>query len=265
MKLPEPVSNEREAFCCRGCYRSFYRHRCLICEQPIERKTERQLVCGKRKCRNALAARCGLGRYLRSPDAISPIKKPVNKGLNRPKASDRAWRSIAGPELTADQLRGATLPDGPNGGWEGGEYRRIELRNKTRRREHFAEQAANCLIQPHHPPVNILGGYRFPGAPAIDLRPTTFVAAKPHTIVAGDGLDIPNFLRRPVLLQADPQGHGLSCPNSKPPSASKRPVTRKKSMRASEQPRRLSRSPIVPGNESEGNDGVADVAPKEAA
>ena len=42
LKLPEPVSNEREAFCCRGCYRSFYRHRCLICEQPMERKTERQ-------------------------------------------------------------------------------------------------------------------------------------------------------------------------------------------------------------------------------
>jgi hypothetical protein len=37
LKLPEPVSNEREAFCCRGCYRSFYRHRCLICEQPMER------------------------------------------------------------------------------------------------------------------------------------------------------------------------------------------------------------------------------------
>jgi hypothetical protein len=60
LKLPEPVSNEREAFCCRGCYRSFYRHRCLICEQPMERKTERQLVCGKRKCRNALATRCRL-------------------------------------------------------------------------------------------------------------------------------------------------------------------------------------------------------------
>src|SRR4029077_1815480 len=23
LKLPKPVSNEREAFCCRGCYRSF--------------------------------------------------------------------------------------------------------------------------------------------------------------------------------------------------------------------------------------------------
>jgi len=24
-KLPDPVENTREAFCCRGCYRQFYR------------------------------------------------------------------------------------------------------------------------------------------------------------------------------------------------------------------------------------------------
>ena len=55
-KLPAPVSNPREAFCTRGCHSSFYRKRCLVCEEPMERKTERQLVCGKRKCRNALQA-----------------------------------------------------------------------------------------------------------------------------------------------------------------------------------------------------------------
>src|SRR5262249_161063 len=35
-KLPASVSNPREAFCTRGCHNSFYRHRCLICERPIE-------------------------------------------------------------------------------------------------------------------------------------------------------------------------------------------------------------------------------------
>jgi hypothetical protein len=30
----------------------------------------------------------------------------------------------------------------------------------------FAKLANQCLIQPHHPPVNIVGGYRFPDAPA---------------------------------------------------------------------------------------------------
>jgi hypothetical protein len=63
-KLPAPVSNPREAFCTRGCHSSFYRKRCLVCEQPMERKTEHQLICGKRACRNALQAREGFGRYL---------------------------------------------------------------------------------------------------------------------------------------------------------------------------------------------------------
>jgi hypothetical protein len=61
-KLAIPIGNPREAFCCRGCHASFYRNRCLICECAIERKTERQLICGKRRCRNALQARIGLGR-----------------------------------------------------------------------------------------------------------------------------------------------------------------------------------------------------------
>jgi hypothetical protein len=61
-KLPTPVFNSREVFCTKGCHSSVYRKRCLICECEMQRKTERQLVCGKRRCRNALQARCGLGR-----------------------------------------------------------------------------------------------------------------------------------------------------------------------------------------------------------
>jgi hypothetical protein len=45
-KLPVPVSNEREAFCARGCYNSFYRHRCRVCERPIEQpKRGQRLIC----------------------------------------------------------------------------------------------------------------------------------------------------------------------------------------------------------------------------
>ena len=54
MNLPTPVTNAREAFCGRGCYGSFYRKRCLICEEPMERKSEHQKLCKKSKCRNAL-------------------------------------------------------------------------------------------------------------------------------------------------------------------------------------------------------------------
>jgi hypothetical protein len=69
-KLAAPVSNEHEAFCTRGCHSSFYRSRCLVCEDKMERKTENQLLCGKRKCQNAirsLNSGLSLGCYHKAP------------------------------------------------------------------------------------------------------------------------------------------------------------------------------------------------------
>src|SRR5262249_1886324 len=37
-RLPESVENEHRAFCTRGCYKSFYRNRCRVCERDL-RKT----------------------------------------------------------------------------------------------------------------------------------------------------------------------------------------------------------------------------------
>jgi hypothetical protein len=68
-------------------------------------------------------------------------------------------------------------------------------------REHFRKQAAECLIQPHHPPVNVLGGYRFAGAPSIDLSPIATAPAPAATAVVGDGLDIPDDLSIPDFLR----------------------------------------------------------------
>jgi hypothetical protein len=46
------------------------------------------------------------------------------------------------------------------------------------------------------PPINVLGGYRFPNAPAVDLAlPRATAPAAPITF-AGDDLSIPAFLRR---------------------------------------------------------------------
>jgi hypothetical protein len=39
-KLPQPVENERNAFCCRGCFDGFYRVICVVCAKP--RKPSRQ-------------------------------------------------------------------------------------------------------------------------------------------------------------------------------------------------------------------------------
>jgi hypothetical protein len=73
-KLPAPVSNPREAFCCRGCHTIFYRKRCLVCEEPMERKSEHQKLCKKAKCRNAYNRGFELGRY-----GVSKTKHPPKK------------------------------------------------------------------------------------------------------------------------------------------------------------------------------------------
>ena len=106
MKLPQPITNPREAFCCRGCYQGFYRFRCLICEEPMERKSERKQICGKVKCNSALAAvekEKGtaplLGRW-------TTIKTPENKGLLKP-----TWRVVAAPPegISANAFHCATV------------------------------------------------------------------------------------------------------------------------------------------------------------
>jgi hypothetical protein len=51
-KLQRPTNNRLDAFCCRGCFDSYYRSRCLVCEQPFRRKTERRQVCNRSKCRH---------------------------------------------------------------------------------------------------------------------------------------------------------------------------------------------------------------------
>ena len=53
-KLSEPTDNPRRAFCALGCYRSFYRSRCRVCEAPIRRKNEQQKVCYGAECRREL-------------------------------------------------------------------------------------------------------------------------------------------------------------------------------------------------------------------
>ena len=115
---------------------------------------------------------------------------PPRPTLNRPNA--------------ANQFHCATAPDGPDCQWKGGEYERIEARNRAALREHFRKLADQCLIQPHHPPVNVLGGYRFPDAPIVDLSPlpvddrpipSDWKPCVPSVAVADD-LSIPDFLRR---------------------------------------------------------------------
>ena len=131
-KLPTPVSNEREAFCNRGCHNAFYRRRCRVCECPIEQpKRGTRLVCNKAKCKTAWRAQPCVGCPPGHPPTYvlrkSISEVPVNTGVKTPLKPDRGWRIVAGPPLTPNQLHCATIPDGPDG-WEGGEYRRLEAK-----------------------------------------------------------------------------------------------------------------------------------------
>jgi hypothetical protein len=149
MKLPEPTSNEREAFCTPGCYRSFYLHRCRVCEKPIEQKRDgRRILCKRSACRNAFSRNFVGGRYL-SPSAPSYASKPPDFiGSKEATKPDRTWRIVAGLALTPSQFHAATVPDGELGDgvptWEGSSYERIEAQNRRLLDRHFAELEAEA-------------------------------------------------------------------------------------------------------------------------
>jgi len=157
MKLPTPVSKEREAFCCRGCYQSFYLHRRRVCEERIEQpKHGQRTICKKAKCRNAWNGREGFGKYAVEHFSAAASKNPEDSSKNAMdallfSASDtveqankafapRPWRMVAG-SLTANQYHCAVVSDAPDGGlpdipyakvWSGGVWERDEAKSRKR-------------------------------------------------------------------------------------------------------------------------------------
>jgi hypothetical protein len=76
MKLPTPVENEHHAFCTRGCFESFYLHRCLVCEEQMKRKRSNQRI------------KSGHGRCAAEP-FYGPQKRPRTHSSPRPCARRR--------------------------------------------------------------------------------------------------------------------------------------------------------------------------------
>src|SRR5262249_19286306 len=65
------------------------------------------------------------------PPLLASLQKPlIFIDSKSPLKPDRGWRQIAGPKLSPSELHCGTVTDGPNGQWEGGQYRRIEARNR---------------------------------------------------------------------------------------------------------------------------------------
>jgi hypothetical protein len=143
-KLAEPVENERRAFCAKGCFTSYYRHRCLVCEQPFKRKRENQHVCSRPSCKPAFRGNWSkfdpVGYLYTSSTTVAP-KTSIKPGIKNGIASGRPWRFVAGPELTPAQLHCATV-----GGEEAVEA--INRTNLRHWREHNAKREQLCLIKP---------------------------------------------------------------------------------------------------------------------
>jgi hypothetical protein len=143
-KLSEPASNQRSAFCCKGCHRNWYASHCMACEGP---KTERH---GK-ECARELASikRHGMmGKFHQKRAGCPDLPESANERSEAPifigstgqsKPTDR-WRIVAGPELSATSFRLATLEPHPRIKWDMGNTASI---GKT------------------STPINIIGGYRF--------------------------------------------------------------------------------------------------------
>jgi hypothetical protein len=95
MKLPEPTTNPKEAFCTPGCKASFYRTRCIACEELMDRSSPSQKMC--KGCREAIQAQPpAVRRRLAANTASAQNPRARNAHLSRVKMapveamSDRA-------------------------------------------------------------------------------------------------------------------------------------------------------------------------------
>jgi hypothetical protein len=145
-KLSAPTGNHREAFDSPGCFKSFYLHRCVVCEREMPRNAANQRTCYRASCKTAWRERLIFSHFLGRGTA--PVKliseTPINKGVKEADKYGRRWLQIAGPKLTPNQFHCATVPDGPDCKWEGGAFERIEAKNKAALETHFkAEIEAN--------------------------------------------------------------------------------------------------------------------------
>jgi hypothetical protein len=121
--------------------------RCQSCgNQFFYRRTGRPKNFCDQKCRQSDFRRSGRGSL--QIDESAP-KSKVNSETFRPDSGDRPLRIVAGPQLSPSALHAASV----------GAARVIEHNNRLN-----IEGA--CLIKRHSPPINVVGGFRFPGAPA---------------------------------------------------------------------------------------------------
>ena len=188
-KLKAPIANTRKAFCTRGCRERFYRFRCYVCEEKKPGRLDAH-TCGRRKCKNAI-------RSLKRPEDTSRVEigvgNPIKSGLPEADKYGRAWKVVAG-EISPNAFHCATVSDGPNCQWKGGEFERVEAKNRAalKAADEAAIEANAYFTDPDWHGVVSPDGVR--------CFVTSFVAparralALPQPLTAD--LSIPEFLRR---------------------------------------------------------------------
>jgi len=148
--LKEPVENPRDAFCCASCEVGFYRTHCRVCEKALgaAKRTSRRELCGKRKCINEFRGDRKRAQLVSRYYPLAVTSKPEKSST----------KSTLKTGIKSDL--GFTI---------GADYDREVLRDNLRTNAKLWD--ATALIGPNDPPINILGGFRFPNAPAVDPNP----------------------------------------------------------------------------------------------
>jgi hypothetical protein len=132
---------------------------------------------------------------------VSPSKTRDSIDSKQALKPDRAWRIIAGPALTPDQLHCATVPDGQivagKPTWASGSYERIEAQNRRALEAHFdkldAEAVANDFCAACGRTDNL--GVTYCHDCRDDRASKPVPVLRPEHRIPGD-LSIPAFLRR---------------------------------------------------------------------
>jgi hypothetical protein len=163
-KLKTSTDNSRDAFCCSGCEKQYYDRHCRVCETVISpQKTKPRAVCWRSHCRHEFQRHPEQyfgARYPSSPVGQISSRSAHSTGLKSDAKSGRGWRVIAGP---ADDLHPINLHDFPA--------------NAAVMR---TGRPGSTLIKRDSFPVNIIGGYKFPNAPKVDLFEEPATSAEPE-------------------------------------------------------------------------------------
>jgi hypothetical protein len=185
-RLAAPVENTHRAFCTRSCHSSFYRHRCLVCEKDLPKGPANRKICKSAKCRSEYR------RFSHVYHFAGNVQRPLETSIK----SGPETRLVAG-QASATALCLASLPLDP------------ATAARVARDNAKGKEDPKALIQRRTPPLNLIGGHRFAGAPELKADLRKGIVATERTLVtdrvddappiawaADEDLEIPAFLRR---------------------------------------------------------------------